>query len=199
MFDLIIVGGSVAGISCGLVLGSAAGKEYMKDKKIGMISYHKSADLNAAVVNNCFGVKLGTNGKELLEKELEKLKSFSSIEQLAEEVVLSVLEKEGYYEIKTKENNYRAKNVVLAIGHNPKMAKIEGLEEYVIKHELSLEGVKKSALKNSNNIVKEGLYVAGLTNGCASQIAIAAGSGAEVAVQLLTKWNGGKFDHYHDK
>ncbi len=199
MFDLLIIGGGPAAISCAMVLGSAASKSYMSSKKIGMIAYQKTADLNAAVLNNLFGVDLGAKGKTVAEDELKKLDNFKNIEQLAKAPIEEIIEKGEYYEIKTESTSYQAKQVVLAIGHNPRIAKIKGLEKYVVKHEKSLPGVEKVALKNTDLVVKEGLYVAGLTSGCASQVAIAVGTGADVAVQLLTKWNDGVFDHYHDK
>lgn len=199
MFDLLIIGGGPSAISCALVLGSASSKPYMENKKIGMIAYQKTADLNIAVVNNLLGVAKETKGKDLMETAWKQVNSFPSIEQLTQEAVVSILPKEGHYEVKTQENTYSATQVVIAIGHHPRMAKIEGLESYVIPHEKSLVGIKKSALKNKNLVVREGMYVAGLASGCASQVAIAIGEGADVAVQLLTKWNGGEFDHHHDK
>lgn len=199
MYDLLIIGGGPAAISCGLVLGSAAQKPYMTDKKIGMIAHQKFADLNAALVNNLFGVEVGTKGKELMGKEFEKLQNFKNIEQLPQDVIEGVVEKDGYYEVTTEHNSYEAKQVVLAIGHHPRIGQIKGLDKYIVEHTKSLPGVAKTALKNTNLVVKEGLYVAGLTSGCASQVAIAVGTGADVAVQLLTKWNNGIFDHHHDK
>ncbi len=77
---------------------------------------------------------------------------------------------------------------------------IEGLEKYVEKHINTPEGMERFALKNKNLLVDEkAMYVAGVLSGCSSQVAIASGTGADVAVQLLTKWNGDKFDHHHDK
>lgn len=199
MFDLLIIGGGPAAISCALVLGSAASKPYMADKKIGMIAYQKTADLNGAVLNNLLGVDKGTKGKDLMAKTWEQINTFPSIQQLAQEAVTAILSKDGHYEVRTEENTYKSTQVVVAIGHNPRVAKIEGLAPYVVPHEKSLAGMNKSALKNQQLVVKEGMYVAGLLSGCASQVAIAMGEGADVAVQLLTKWNGGEFDHYHDK
>ncbi len=199
MYDLLIVGGGPAAMSCGMVIGSASEKPYIKGKKMGMIAYTKTSDLKAAVLNNLYGVALGVKGKELVEKELEHLKSFSALEQLEQEAITAVVAKDDYYEVKTQNNTYEAKNVVLAIGHSEKIANIEGLESYIVAHEKSLPGVKKSALKNTDLVVREGLYAAGLTSGCASQAVIAAGTGADVAVQLMTKWNDGVFDHHHDK
>ncbi len=199
MFDLLIIGGGPAGVACAKVLGSASGKDYMANKKIGMIAYTQTSDLNAAVLNNVYGVSLGVKGKDFLKTELEELKTFKPIEQLPENPIISLVAKGDSYQVSTKENNYEAKNVVLAIGHSPKIADIEGLTDWVIPHKNSLEGVEKCALKNTNLLVKDGLYVAGLTSGCASQAVIAAGTGGDVAVQILTKWNNNKFDHHHDK
>ncbi len=199
MFDLLIIGGGPAAISCGLVLGSASEKPYMKGKKIGMIAYSKTSDLNGAVLNNLFGVASGTKGKDLLEKELEHVRSFSSIEQLPVAAVEAVLPKGGSFEVKTAEHTYQAQAVVLAMGHSTAISKIEGLGNYIGEHGNSLPGVKKTELKHSNLLVDKGLYVAGVLSGSASQAAIAAGEGANVAVQLLTLWNEGVFDHHHDK
>lgn len=199
MFDVLIIGGGPAAISCGLVLGSAANKSYMQDKKMGMIAYAKAGDLNAALLNNLFGVASGTKGKQLIADELERLKTFKAIEQLAAEPIERIEAKEDYYIVSTAKDNYQSKAVVLAIGHNPKIAKIGGLEDITQAHSNSLPGVNKTAIRHSNLMVKDGLYVAGLTADCASQAAIAAGVGAEVAVHLLSKWNGNIFDHAHDK
>ena len=37
MFDALIVGGGAAGMSCALVLGSAGKREYVSNKKIGIV------------------------------------------------------------------------------------------------------------------------------------------------------------------
>ena len=42
------------------------------------------------------------------------------------------------------------------------------------------------------------MYVAGTLAGWRSQVAIAAGSGAAVATDILTEWNGGADTHSHD-
>ena len=44
-----------------------------------------------------------------------------------------------------------------------------------------------------------GLYVAGSLAGWRSQFAIACGSGAQVATDILTLWNGGEDVKVHDK
>ncbi len=199
MFDLLIVGGGPAAVSCGLMLSSAKSHEYMQGKKVAMIAYNKARDLDVAVLNNYYGVASNTKGKDLNVKELERLNSFDFIQQLPEDVIKSVVAKDGGFEVQTAENTYLAKEVVLAIGHSPKIEKIAGLENYITEHKKSLPGQKKFALKNTDLVVAEGLYAAGLTSGCASQVAVAVGTGADVAIKLMTKWNDGVFTHHHDK
>ena len=69
MFDVLIIGGGSAGMSCALVLGSAHTKRpYAKDKH----GWHRYASKNITftigiVFNNVLGVKPGTTGAEILE------------------------------------------------------------------------------------------------------------------------------------
>ena len=53
-------------------------------------------------------------------------------------------------------------------------------------------------LKNTDHKVAEGIYVTGTLAGSRSQVAIAAGSGAAVATDILTLWNGGNHTQVHD-
>jgi hypothetical protein len=53
-------------------------------------------------------------------------------------------------------------------------------------------------LKNTDHKVTEGIYVMGTLAGLRSQVAIAAGSGAAVATDILTLWNGGIHTQAHD-
>ncbi len=46
---------------------------------------------------------------------------------------------------------------------------------------------------------EKNLYVAGTLAGWRSQFAIASGSGAHVATDILSLWNGGKHTKVHDK
>jgi hypothetical protein len=47
-------------------------------------------------------------------------------------------------------------------------------------------------LKNIDHVIEKNLYVAGTLAGLQSQFTIASGSGAHVAADILTLWNGGK-------
>ena len=72
MFDVLIIGGGVSGISCALVLGSAKEKPYASDKKIGIITHQKTSMLQEAIINNAYGIPRGTLGSQLLLESIEK-------------------------------------------------------------------------------------------------------------------------------
>ena len=79
------------------------------------------------------------------------------------------------------------------------MLKIEGLETYIIPHKKSPAGKNRIQLKNEDHLVAPNLYVAGSLAGHRSQFAIACGSGAAVATDILTEWNKGRHTKVHDK
>ena len=54
MFDVLIIGGGVSGMSCALVLGSAQKKPFMSTKKIGIFTHQKSSSLQEALFNNAY-------------------------------------------------------------------------------------------------------------------------------------------------
>ena len=73
MFDVLIIGGGVSGMSCALVLGSAYKKSFVQDKKIGIITHQKTSSLQDAIFYNAYGVPSGKLGSELLTESIEHL------------------------------------------------------------------------------------------------------------------------------
>ena len=51
MFDVLIIGGGVSGISCALVLGSAYKKSFAQDIRIGLIAHQKTSSRRIQVSN----------------------------------------------------------------------------------------------------------------------------------------------------
>jgi L-2-hydroxyglutarate oxidase LhgO len=62
MFDVLIIGGGVSGMSCALVLGSAKNKSFASDKKIGVLTHQKNSALQEALFNNAYGIAPGKLG-----------------------------------------------------------------------------------------------------------------------------------------
>ena len=199
MFDVLIIGAGASGMSCALVLGSANKRPYVIDKKIGIITHQKTSHLQTALFNNVLGLAPGTTGAEILESGKQQLSSlYPHIEQIEKEKVIKVVNQETYFEVITNKSSYTAKIVVVAVGYTD-LFNIDGLKQYIEPHPRSLKEKNKIWLRNTDHLIEKNLYVTGTLAGWRSQFAIASGSGAHVATDILTLWNGGKHTKVHDK
>ncbi|WP_264560132.1 FAD-dependent oxidoreductase [Flavobacterium sp. N2270] len=198
MFDALIIGGGVSSVSCALVLGSAHKKPFAENKKIGVIVHQKASSLQNAVFNNAYGIPKGKLGSELLTETTEQLKElYPHVVQIEDEKVLKIEKQTKGFLVETNKNKYTSKIVIIGIGAGNPFT-IEGLENYVIPHKkLPLEK-NRIQLKNEDHFVEEGIYVIGVLAGHRSQLAIASGSGASVATDVLTLWNEGKQTMVHE-
>lgn len=199
MYDALIIGGGAAGLSCALVLGSAHKKEFASNKHIGIIVHQRASHLQSALFNNVLGLAPGTLGADILQdgrKQLETL--YPHVDQIDTEKVIAVSKIADNFKIATNKGSYEAKVIVVAVGYTD-LINIEGLEGFIQPHPRA--GAQKSRiwLKNEDHLVAEGLYVSGTLAGWRSQFAIASGSGAQVATDILTLWNDGNHAHVHDK
>jgi NADH dehydrogenase FAD-containing subunit len=198
VFDVLIIGGGVSGMSCALVLGSAKNKPFVTDKKIGIIAHQKNSNLQEAIINNAYGIPSGKIGADLLSESIQHLsETYPHIAQISNEKVLKVEGEFPVFTITTNKNSYKSKMVVVGIGAANTFA-IEGLMQYVEPHQKALAEKQRIQLKNYDHKVAEGIYVTGTLAGLRSQVAIAAGSGAAVATDILTLWNGGIQTQSHD-
>lgn len=198
-FDALIIGGGPAGMSCALVLGSAKPKPFATNKYIGIIMHQKTSHLQNALLNNVLGLKPGTLGKDILENGRQQLKDlYPHVSQIEKEKVKSVSKITEGFIIETNKNTYKAKSIVIAVGYTSLLT-IKGLENYIESHPQAAIEKDRIWLKNKNHLIEEGLYVAGSLAGWRSQFAMASGSGAQVATDILTQWNNGKHTKIHDK
>jgi thioredoxin reductase len=198
MFDVLIVGGGVSGMSCALVLGSAKNKAFAIDKKIGILTHQKASSLQEAVFNNAYGISSGKLGSELLIDSVQHLKElYPHVFQISNEKVMKIEGQAGNFTIITNKNTFHSKIIVIAIGAGNPFS-IDGLEDYVIPHQKVIVEKNRIQLKNDDHLVKAGVYVTGTLAGWRSQLAIASGSGAAVATDILTLWNDGIHVQVHD-
>lgn len=198
MFDVLIIGGGVSGVSAALLFGSAKEKPFMLDKKIGIIAHQKNSSLQNAIFNNAYGIPSGKLGSELLEESLTHLAtSYPHITQIESEKVLRISGESGNFSISTNKNNYQSKTIMIGIGAGNPFT-IEGLENYVIPHKKAAPEKNRIQLENNDHLVTEGIYAIGTLAGHRSQLVIAAGSGASAATDVLTLWNDGKPVQIHD-
>lgn len=198
MIDVLIIGGGVSGVSCALVFGSAKNKLSAQDKEITIITHQKASSLQEAVFNNAYGIPAGKLGSELLTESLQQLEDlYPHINQIEGEKVISVTGDYPNITVVTNKNSYNTKNIVIAIGSSNTFA-IDGLLHYIEPHKKSIVDKQRIQLRNEDHKVAEGIYVAGTLAGHRSQLAIAAGSGAAVATDILTLWNNNISTHCHD-
>jgi len=198
IYDVLIFGGGVAGVSCALILGSAQKKEFVANKKIGIIAHQKGSMLQDALFNNAYGIAPGTLGSELLETSLENLAStYSHIDQILNEKVISIEKRHNFFIITTNKNSYQTRMIVVATNSSNSF-NIDGLMEFVIPHKKSIPSKNRIQLANIDHKVIENIYVAGTLAGWRSQLSIAAGSGASVGTDILVEWNNGNETHAHD-
>lgn len=199
MYDALIVGAGAAGMSCALVLGSAKPKSFAENKHIGLIAHQRTSHLQNAMFNNVLGVTPGTLGSDILDQGTAQLKSlYPHVDQIDGEKVNRILKTADGFTVSTNKNTYRSKLVIVAVGYT-NLLNIEGLEAYIELHPRAPLKKQRIWLKNENHLVTEGLYVTGTLAGWRSQFAMAAGSGAQVATDILSLWNDGKDTHVHDK
>ncbi|MDX1544089.1 MAG: FAD-dependent oxidoreductase [Christiangramia sp.] len=197
-FDVLIIGGGAAGMSCALVIGSAMEKPYAENKKAGIILHQKSSHLQSALLKNVFGIEPGTDGGELLKKEISHLEElYPQVNTIKKEKVKEIVELEEGFRVITNRAEYTSARIVVAVGYTSPF-RISGLEDYLIPHKKSRMSKNRIQLKNEDHVVKPGLYVAGTLAGWRSQFAIASGSGAAVATDILSEWNG-EHTKVHDK
>ena len=198
-FDVLIIGGGVAGMQCALVIGSAKEKPFAKNKKIGIFLHQRNSHLQNALFNNVLGVKPKTFGSEILTDGKKHLAAqYPHISQIQNEKVITLESSENGYQITSNKSMYFSKIVVLALNYSRPLT-IKGLEGFVIPHKRANPKKDRIQLQNKSFLIKEGLYVCGTIAGLRSQFAIAAGSGATVATDILTLWNNGIHTKIHDK
>ncbi len=198
MFDVLLIGGGVSGMSCALVLGSAKNKSFATDKKIGIIAHQKTSSLQEALINNAYGIAPGKLGADLLAESIRHLsETYPHITQIPDEKVLKIEGEFSDFTITTNKNVYKSKMIIVGIGSGNTFA-IEGLTQFVEPHQKALPEKQRIQLKNTDHKVAEGIYVTGTLAGWRSQVAIASGSGAAVATDILTLWNNGIQTHAHD-
>lgn len=198
MFDVLIIGGGVSGVSCALVLGSAYKKTFVIKKKIGIFTHQKSSNLQEALFKNAYGIAAGTLGSDLMTQSIQQLHDlYPHVDQISNEKVLRITGVSGEFTVTTNKKSYLTKAIVVAINASNTFA-IEGLMQYVIPHKKAPPEKNRIQLSNNDHLVAEGIYVAGTLAGWRSQLSIAAGSGASVATDILTFWNDGNHAQVHD-
>ena len=193
-YDVIIVGGGASGLSCAITLASAHDKPWFNDRRIMVIDDDQS-DLNRAMLYNVPGVRSGTTGVELLETMRSQLGEYTPASLLKGSVVEWNRHADHEFEVTLKDHmTLTGHTLFFATGYKRWDIHGEGLQP--VEHPRG--GKSNRVMIEHDGVYHAGtdLYVAGLLAGGSSQFAIAAGIGAQVAVEILSTW-AGKRTHVH--
>ena len=120
MYDVIIIGAGPAGISAGLYAKRA-------NKDVLILYYGESNLEKAQLIDNYYGFENGISGKELFEYGIKQAKNLK-IDVKKEEVLH--IEKEDIFKVKTGNNEYKGKTVILATGNKKLRPNINGILDF---------------------------------------------------------------------
>ena len=192
---VLIIGGGAGGMSCAITLASAQDKPWFDDRRIIIID-DGTSDLRKARLFNAPGVEPGMLGEDLLIRLEAQLHQYDSATTLPGTVQRAERLPNGKF-IATLESGEEilAETLVLATGY--KRWDVEGLDHMPQQHPRGGKSNRIHLHHDGCYRIEPDLHVAGLLAGGSSQFAIAAGIGAQVAVELLSAW-AGKRTHVHD-
>ena len=121
MIDLIIVGAGPAGISAGL---------YAKRANTNvLILYNGESNLEKAEkIDNYYGFENGISGKDLYEIGIKQAQNIGI--KVKKEEVIHIEQSLNGFEIKTTENSYESRALIIATGNKKIRPSIKGINEF---------------------------------------------------------------------
>ena len=121
MYDVIIIGAGPAGVSAGLYAKRA--------NKNVLILYYGTSNLEKATdIDNYYGFEKGISGKELYNNGIKQAENLKI--DVRKEEVLNIEKINNDFIIKTTENEYNSKTVIIATGNKKLRPNIKGISEF---------------------------------------------------------------------
>lgn len=186
-YHVIVVGGGASGLACALTLVSARnrGWEWAENCKYALFDTEGS-DLNRALLKNVPGLD-PVEGREILKKIRRQIEEWGGVDFLHERVT-RIEKRDGVYAVESASGRtFLAPYVVLASGFHA--FQIEGLQVEVVENPKSPKP-GRVMIKHRDYEVDTNLFVVGTLAGLSSHFTSCAGSGVEVAVEILSRLAG---------
>ena len=182
--SILIVGGSISGLAAALVLASAKNADL--DFDISVVDDGK-ADLNAVAIYNVPLFPRGARGKDIVEATKRQIDELLKVRYI-NGTITQISGSKGAFVGAGEGFEVKADYVILATGAS--RFDITGLGDIVRPHELMNKPGKIRLATTGRQLVREGVYAAGLASGVTTMVACAMGSGAEAACAILSDIKG---------
>ena len=125
MYDVIIIGAGPAGISAALYAKRA--------NKSVLVLYHGESQLEKAhMIDNYYGFDGGISGSDLYNGGINQAKTLG-VDVFSEEVLHISMNRDMNYEVKTADNEYEGRALILATGNKKLRPNIKGVAEFEAK------------------------------------------------------------------
>lgn len=122
MYDAIVIGAGPAGISASLYL--------KRSNKNVLVLYHGESQLEKAhKIDNFYGFPNGISGTDLYNNGINQAKNLG-ISVIDSEVLSILMNEKMEFNVKTLDNLYQAKVIILATGNKKLRPNIKGIEEF---------------------------------------------------------------------
>lgn len=182
--NIVIIGGSIAGLTAALVLASAKNNEL--DFEISIID-NGTADLNAVAIYNVPLFPRGIIGKDIINQVKSQIDSLLKINYI-NGTITQISGQKGNIVVSGEHINLICDYAIIATGASK--CEIKGLESFIKPHNLMNKPNKIRLETKNRNEIKDGIYAAGTVSGVTSMVTTAMGSASEAACAILSDIKG---------
>ncbi|PAF47582.1 hypothetical protein BKH46_03930 [Helicobacter sp. 12S02634-8] len=181
---VIIIGGSVAGLSAALILASAIKDDLVFDLTI--IDEGKGDILKAEVRNVPFFPQ-AIKGEQIIEHIKTQIQDFTKARYINAKAT-EISGSKGAIKVQTTQGAFEGDYLIIATGAGA--FDIQGLGAITQPHPLMPKAGKIMLKHTGRNLIKDGIYVAGIASGVTTMVSCAMGSATESACAILSDIKG---------